>query len=632
MEEYGALAIAITAALNKFAPFHGVRVARTLTEAEAAAAEMRPELFVLDLDPPPSGDVDFFSKLQSRFPEARVLVVAAGTSPELRAQRGTAGAVQFIEKPFDLGEFGAAVQALLGPWAVPPSHSFRGTLGDLHVVDIVQLKCLALSTTVVRLETTTGKVGEIHFRHGQICHACTGELSGVRALEEIVGWPGGKLSETEVPEGAPKTIDQPWAVLLLRVVRKATENGPSQARNPQPTSTPPAKKRGKTILVIDDTEMLLIFAADVLGTADSTLDIVTAQTGREGLEMAAALRPDLILLDYSLTDINGAEVCRGLLGNEATARIPVLMMSGHLPELANTAANYGNVVATLPKPFLSGALINSVEKILAAGALPQAPVAPPLVAASSPLASPAPKSEVQSATVVSPPKPTLPNGRTKGAGPVAPIPIAAPAPTISGSPLGASPEASAPSVAVAGEVKNVSVTFSLEVVSMQLTPDFRMDSFQLKPADAAVRLRVADGGEMGMLVETGFRMGPAQLGPDGKIETIRLFPTLRPAQPPAGGKAFTVGGVRTQPVAQSRVVELTAAKNEAMRVHLKAQFELLTVELSPTFEIGGVVLRARTSMAQVGTGAGEAGAAFEIGRAQLDATGRLSELFVRAIR
>lgn len=58
------------------------------------------------------------------------------------------------------------------------------------------------------------------------------------------------------------------------------------------------------------------------------------------MKLATELRPDLILLDYSLTDTTGAEVCRGLLGNEATARIPVLLMSGHLPEIANTAARY----------------------------------------------------------------------------------------------------------------------------------------------------------------------------------------------------------------------------------------------------------------------------------------------------
>ena len=89
--------------------------------------------------------------------------------------------------------------------------------------------------------------------------------------------------------------------------------------------------------MIDDTEMLLIFVADILATADQNLQIPTASTGAEGMRLAPTERPDLILLDYSLTDMTGDKVCRALLENPATARIPILMMSGHLSELARTA-------------------------------------------------------------------------------------------------------------------------------------------------------------------------------------------------------------------------------------------------------------------------------------------------------
>src|SRR4029453_173164 len=108
-----------------------------------------------------------------------------------------AGAIQFIEKPFDLAEFGAAVQALLRPWSVLPMSGLRGTLRDLHVVDIVQLKCLAGSTAIVRIEAAGDESGEIHFQQGQICHAATGTIIGGAALEKIVGWVGGGVCEKE---------------------------------------------------------------------------------------------------------------------------------------------------------------------------------------------------------------------------------------------------------------------------------------------------------------------------------------------------------------------------------------------------------------------------------------------------
>lgn len=623
VEEYDALAIAISAALKKFAPAHDVRVARSFAAAEEAAAELEPELFVVDLDPPPEGDVEFFGKLQHRFPEARVLVVAAGTSPELREARGTAGAVQFIEKPFDLGEFGAAVQAMLGPWATPPSDSFRGTLRDLHVVDIVQLKCLSLGTVIVHLETTEGQTGEIHFRQGEIWHATTGELIGVPAFEEIVRWPGGKFSETDVPQNGPRSIDVPWAVLLLQAVRKATESAPKKPAAPVSALPTAGAKKGKSVLVIDDTEMLLIFAADVLGTANENLRITTASTGREGLKLAAASRPDLILLDYSLTDTTGAEVCRELLSHETTACIPILMMSGQLPELANTAARYGNVVATLPKPFLSGALIQAVEKALAAGPLPHPPPLPPIEKVPAPpVAKPEPEKIPRSSAA----KAVLPNGHSHGNGRAK---NPAPAPPVTASPILVPPaSASVP----AGPRSDVSVTFSLEVVAMQLTPNFRMASLHLKPVEAAVAVRVAGGGALGMLVETGFRMGPAQLSAHGQLGTILLFPTQKPPGLPPGQNSFMVNTVRTEQEAQSRVVELTASKNPAMRVQLTAQFGFVRVELSPTFDVVAVVLRAREGEVQVGTGESEATTPFELVETHLAASGQLSELFVRATR
>ena len=408
VEEYNALRVAISSALHKFAPLHGVQVAHSFAEAETAAATIRPELFVLDLDPPPSGEIEFFNKLKANYPDARVLVIATGTSSELRAERGTAGAIQFIEKPFDLAEFGAAVQALLGPWAVLPMSSLRGTLRDLHVVDIVQLKCLAGSTAIVRIEAAGNESGKIHFQQGQICHAATGTMIGMAALEEIVGWPGARLSETELPVDSPRTIDAPWQMVLLQVVRKLNQNSRRKPAGTVVLEQPAAAKPGNKILVIDDTEMLLVFVADVLATAGRNFRVVTTPSGAEGLRLATNERPDLVLLDYSLTDMTGDKVCRALLENPATARIPVLMMSGHLSELAKTAEAYENVVAALPKPFLSGALICAVEKAIAAGPLPlrPGPMPNPMVALSAPVsppvAPPGPKTDS--------PAPPLPNG------------------------------------------------------------------------------------------------------------------------------------------------------------------------------------------------------------------------------
>jgi PAS domain S-box-containing protein len=55
--------------------------------------------------------------------------------------------------------------------------------------------------------------------------------------------------------------------------------------------------------------------------------VLDARTGREGLELAASEKPDLVLLDVHLPDIDGFEVCRRLKADPVTSGIPVLHLS-----------------------------------------------------------------------------------------------------------------------------------------------------------------------------------------------------------------------------------------------------------------------------------------------------------------
>ncbi|MDQ6624640.1 MAG: response regulator, partial [Verrucomicrobiota bacterium] len=156
-------------------------------------------------------------------------------------------------------------------------------------------------------------------------------------------------------------------------------------------------------LVIDDTELLLLFAEEILSTAIPELKIVTASSGSEGVARALALKPDAVLLDYSLPDITGDEVCRQLLEEQVTTGIPVTMMSGHVPEMNATAERYENVVATIAKPFLSHALVSLVREVLD-GERPRMPRARIAVPASepSPLVLETPLAEPEAAAPVPP--------------------------------------------------------------------------------------------------------------------------------------------------------------------------------------------------------------------------------------
>ncbi|CAN5424533.1 hypothetical protein BH20VER3_BH20VER3_14880 [soil metagenome] len=633
VEEYSALGVAISSALKKFAPLHAVRVAHNFAEAEAFAAELRPELFILDLDPPPtSGEIEFFYNLKRNYPQARVLVIAAGTSRELRAQRGTAGAIQFVEKPFDLAEFGAAVQALLGPWTLPSASQQRGTLQDLDLVDIVQLKCLAGSSAVLRVESTQGKSGEIHLRKGQIWHVVTSAASGQAAFKEIATWPEAHLTESEPPFTIPRTIDQPWPIVLLQVVR---ELGPSRQRKAPSDSTAPARplpaKTGKKILVVDDTEMLLIFVEDVLATADPNLQILTAATGAEGIRLARSAQPHLVLLDYSLTDTTGDQVCRALRDEPATARIPILMMSGHISELIKTEADYENVVDALPKPFLSGALINAVEKALATGPLP-APARPaPAAPATTTSAPTTPSPNGDGATKPSPSASLPPSSHPPGAQPITQAPARAEATSRVMSPPREqrSSTFSAPGM---DRPTELTVTLSLKVVDMRFRPSFALAEARLELFDPVASVKMGQQKEVqGVPLESGFRLHRLTLNGIGQIDRVRLVPTRRPPQLPVPNNSFPVATTILERVDAETELTLTAPADMSMRVVLTAAFELTSVELSDSFEVEALLLRAgeqRVFLRNAGVATGQP---FEIIEVQLDASSELSGMLVRVL-
>jgi len=358
LEEYDALAAAISSALKKFAPQHNTVIAHSLKELAKLATEFRPELFVFDVDPPWNGITDVLEQLRDSHPAARGLVVGAAIAREIAGERGSFGALQFIEKPFELAAFGAAVQALLGQWRESKS---RRTLRVLGVIDAILLHCAAGASVILEVRSRS-RTGEIHIAAGQVSHAESGKLKGEDALAEILRWSKVDLSEKRMTGSLRRTLTPSWPAIIAEALSGARPEI-SEPRPVQPELVPP--KAGKKIVVIDDTEMLLICVEDVLATAEPDWQITTAQSAAEGLREIERVVPDLVLLDYSLPDFNGDEICRRLLENDQTAAVPVLIMSGHVAQMNSTAARFPNVVATIEKPFLSEALVELVERTLA---------------------------------------------------------------------------------------------------------------------------------------------------------------------------------------------------------------------------------------------------------------------------
>lgn len=88
-----------------------------------------------------------------------------------------------------------------------------------------------------------------------------------------------------------------------------------------------ARAGGKrTILLVDDVQLFLEQEKGFLGRED--FELLSARSGEEALKIAEQCRPDLILLDFYMPDMNGDHCCRLIKSSAALAKTPVVMVTG----------------------------------------------------------------------------------------------------------------------------------------------------------------------------------------------------------------------------------------------------------------------------------------------------------------
>src|SRR6266498_1634733 len=91
------------------------------------------------------------------------------------------------------------------------------------------------------------------------------------------------------------------------------------------TTTAASESQPHTILIIDDTPANLAVAVEYLEA--NGFRVAVARNGREGLARSEFLKPQVILLDVMMPEIDGFETCRRLKAAESTKDIPVIFMS-----------------------------------------------------------------------------------------------------------------------------------------------------------------------------------------------------------------------------------------------------------------------------------------------------------------
>lgn len=80
-------------------------------------------------------------------------------------------------------------------------------------------------------------------------------------------------------------------------------------------------------------------------------DVLEAHNGAEGLAIAKAELPSVVILDLMMPEMSGMEVCRALRRNPATSRIPILMLTAKSTEVDKVAGLEVGADDYVTKPF-----------------------------------------------------------------------------------------------------------------------------------------------------------------------------------------------------------------------------------------------------------------------------------------
>jgi DNA-binding response OmpR family regulator len=119
----------------------------------------------------------------------------------------------------------------------------------------------------------------------------------------------------------------------------------------------------RTILVIDDNPDLLDMVDAIL--SDAGFVVAKTVSGEDGLNVARALKPNLILLDLNMPKMDGWEVLKLLKTDAATKDIPVAIFSVRTDLKDKIFGLQRGAVDYIPKPFQFEHLTERVERILA---------------------------------------------------------------------------------------------------------------------------------------------------------------------------------------------------------------------------------------------------------------------------